>query len=430
MWTAVLLPFWALAALIEQVAFLSALGAGFLFMTAMVDALSAASKVRKIGVSLPAIVRLSCGRESEISLEFRNDDAEEVQVSVGIWLPKEISPRQEVMEIILPGDARASVGTYPVTPATRGKYILNRCFFEISSGLGFWQARSSSPCNTEARVYPDVASERKKMAATFLSRGNYGMHAYRIVGQGREFEKLREYVPGDSYEDIHWKATARRGKPITKLYQVERTQEVYVAMDTSRLSSKKEDGRAVLEEYISSALLLGLAAEKQSDLFGLMTFGSKMDKYIRAGGGKAHFNTCREAIYTVVPEDGSPDYQEAFAFIRNRLRKRSLLIFLTSLGDPVLSESFLESMNLLCRKHLVMVFMNKPADIRPLFSTKLAGDSNQIYRHISSHMIWSNLREIEKSLRRKGILLTLCEPGKLSIELIEKYMQVKARQLI
>jgi len=211
---------------------------------------------------LPETVRMSCGRESEISLEFRNDDAEEVQVSVGIWLP-----RTDIAKTGHTGysSSRQCKGINRLIcrhPVNQGQFILRRCFFEISSGLGFWKAKSSSSCSAEVKVYPDVAGERKKMAATFLSRGNYGMHAYRVVGQGREFEKLREYVPGDNYEDIHWKATARRGKPITKLYQVERTQEVYVAMDTSRLSSKKEGGRPVLEEYISSALLLGLAAEK------------------------------------------------------------------------------------------------------------------------------------------------------------------------
>jgi len=102
----------------------------------------------------------------------------------------------------------------------------------------------------------------------------------------------------------------------------------------------------------------------------------------------------------------SPDYPEAFAFIRNRLRKRSLVIFLTSLGDPVLSESFMESMNLLCRKHLVMVFMNKPRDIVPVFSSRIDGDDARCTDHMSAHMIWSNLREIEKSLRRKGIMFT------------------------
>src|SRR5690606_8645271 len=100
-----------------------------------------------------------------------------------------------------------------------------------------WAVRGSSACEIELRVYPDLSKERKTVAAFFLNRGMFGLHAHRMVGRGREFERLREYMPGDSYDEIHWKATARRGTPITKVFQVERTQEVYVVIDASRLTS-------------------------------------------------------------------------------------------------------------------------------------------------------------------------------------------------
>jgi hypothetical protein len=132
------------------------------------------------------------------------------------------------------------------------------------------------------------------------------------LGKGREFEKLREYVPGDGYDEVHWKATARRGKPITKVFQIEKTQEIYVVIDASRLSAREpvpgskfqipglaeedvhpetwnvERGTSTLERYITAALMLGLAAEKQGDLFGLITFTDKVQKFVRAKNGKAH----------------------------------------------------------------------------------------------------------------------------------------------
>src|SRR5262249_50643241 len=120
----------------------------------------------------------------------------------------------------------------------RGCYSLKQVFLEAPSPIGFWGWRKALPVSAEIRVYPNLLNERRNLAALFLRRGALGAHAQRQVGKGREFEKLREYLPGGSFEDIHWKATAKRGHPITKIFQVERTQEIYVVVDSSRLSAR------------------------------------------------------------------------------------------------------------------------------------------------------------------------------------------------
>src|SRR5208282_4117081 len=133
---------------------------------------------------------------------------------------------------------------------------------------------------------------------------------------------------------IHWKATARRGKPITKVFQIEKTQEVYVIVDASRLSAREvqssrskvqgsmlpddtqpgilnpEPGTSTLERFVTAALVLGLAAERQGDLFGLLTFTDKVEKFVRAKNGKNHYSTCRDALYTLEPKIVTPDFDE------------------------------------------------------------------------------------------------------------------------
>src|SRR5206468_11571218 len=155
------------------------------------------------------------------------------------------------------------------------------------------------PASAGLRVYPDLHSERNEVAALFLRRSHFGTRAQRQAGQGRDFEKLREYVPGDSYDEIHWKATAKRGHPVTKVFQIERTQEVYVVLDASRLSARLSGSppRSALERSITAALILALAAERQSDLFGLVAFSDRILAFLRARRGKAHFDGCREALY-------------------------------------------------------------------------------------------------------------------------------------
>jgi uncharacterized protein (DUF58 family) len=346
---------------------------------------------------------------------------------------------------------------WPCTPVKRGSYRLQKIHLEEPSLLGFWAARGSLPIDCELRVYPNLLTERKSLAALFLRRGTFGLHAQRQLGKGRDFEKLREYVPGDSYEDIHWKATARRGHPITKVFQIERTQEVYVVVDASRLSARKESAgqrlssiavergstidpdpqatdtvvtETALERFVTAALVLGLAAEQQGDLFGLMTFSDQVGTFLRARNGRAHYNACRDALYTLEPQPVTPDFDEIATFIRLRLRRRALLVFLTALDDPVLAESFVRNLDLLCRQHLVLVNMLKPAGAEPLFTSPDVASIDDLYRHLGGHLQWHNLRELEKVLQRRGVQFSLLDNERSSAQLVAEYLNVKRRQLL
>ena len=329
----------------------------------------------------------------------------------------------------LPEGAESRVA-WPCRPEMRGRFEIRRCHVELPSPLGFWGARVVSDCHAELRVYPNLMGERKHLASVFMRRGQAGIHAQRLVGHGREFEKLREYVPGDTYEDIHWKATARRGRPITKLFQVERTREIYVAVDTSRLSARTADGEPALERFLSSALVLGLAAEQQGDLFGLITFNSRVNRFIRAGRGHAHFAVCRDALYALESDPGTPDFDELATFVRTRLRKRALVLVLTDLGDPVLAEAFQRGVELVCRHHLVMVFMVRPPGLGPLFGEANADSTDRVYQNLAGHLMWTDLREVGRRLQHKGVGFVLSPRETLSAGLVARYMSVKARQML
>jgi uncharacterized protein (DUF58 family) len=315
-------------------------------------------------------------------------------------------------------------------PTERGRFVLNRCFYEAVSPFGFWGVRRSSECRSELRVYPNLTRERKRLASLFLKRGPFGVHVQRMIGQGREFEKLREYVPGDSYEDIHWKATAKRGRPITKLFQIERTREIYVVMDTSRLSARTAGAEPALEHFVTSALMLGLAAEQQGDRFGILTFGDRVVRFIRAGAGKAHYNSCRDALYSLRSTAATPDFDELFAFIRLHLRRRALILILTDLGDPVLSENFIRNAELICRQHVVIVSMIKQPGIAPLFSAPNADTTDRLYENLGRHIVWHNLKELGRNLQHKGVTFSLVEDERLSVDLVTQYLSVKARQAL
>ncbi|MFC1462437.1 DUF58 domain-containing protein [Verrucomicrobiota bacterium] len=428
-WVAALLPFCALAALVPGVAGVTVVLSVALLCTAAVDAALARIHTRGVRVTLPEVVRASRTRPAEIPVAIHNEKMRRLEMEIGLALPAAVGSENDTMSVSVPQGCIESGITWPCRPKKRGSFAVKRSHFGIRSPLGFWTARSATDCRSEIRVYPDLLGERRGLAALFLNRGLFGLHSQRTIGQGRDFEKLRKYLPGDSFDDVHWKATAKRGYPVTKLYQVERTQEIYVVLDSSRLSGRTVGSQAALERFITSALILGLVAEKQGDLFGVMTFSDRIRRFIRAGSGKGHYNTCRDALFALTPEATSPDFGELCSFIRLKLRRRALVMILTDLGDPVVADSFLSNIDLVSGQHVVMVSMLKQHAVQPLFSEKMDPEGD-LYEKLSGHMIWHDLRELGRSLHYHGASLSLAEDEKLSTELVTQYMSVKARQLI
>jgi uncharacterized protein (DUF58 family) len=453
---AIVLPFSVLGALYPAASLLALILILALLALAITDAALGYALLDGVSIKLPEVIRASCERPATIVVTMENRQQKNLQLRVGLVLPRSISSASEDVFITLPEGVERSSFEWTCVPMRRGRYSLTRAYAETASRVGFWALRRSIPVQCELRVYPNLLAERKTLASLFLNRGWSGLHAQRQVGKGRDFEKLREYIPGDSYDEIHWKATARRGHPVTKVFQIERTQEVYVVMDASRLSAREavpspefrvsrleqarlsdrhetqnlEPGSSALERYITSALVLAQAAEKQGDLFGLLTFTDRVETFLRARNGKEHYGACRDALCTLETRNISPDFDEIASFIRTRLRRRALLIFLTSLDDPVLAEGFLRNMSLLAGQHLVLVTMIQPPRAAPLFSGDDVFDLDDLYRHLGGHLQWHNLRELGKVLQRRGVQFTMVENESLANELVSQYLGVKQRQLI
>jgi len=432
---AVVLPF-ALLAAVAPASAAAALLLVFLFLLlAVLDALRGLNVLHGIGVELPPVVRMSKDREAKLEMRIRNEPQTQRKLRVALAFPREIKAADEIIDLLLPAQSEWSRLAFMCTPSQRGKFQLNAAYVESGSPFGFWAVRKAIPVRLEIRVYPNLLTERKNLAAFFLNRGLFGAHAQRQIGKGRDFEKLREYVPGDGYDEIHWKATARRGRPITKVFQIEKTQEVYVVLDASRLSARQAvqnsaDETPVLEKFITSALVLGLAAEQQGDLFGVLTFSDRVEKFVRAKNGQAHYNACRDALYTLQPKLATPDFDELCTFIRLRLRRRALLVFLTALDDPTIAESFVRNLELIRRQHVVLVNMVQPPGVKPVFADGQVTDINDLYSALGGHLQWRKLMELQKVLQRRGVGFSLLDGNRLSSEIVSQYMSVKQRQLL
>lgn len=441
----IFLPLTLLMVVVSSIAVPTVVLAVVTLIAVAMDAYHSQARLAGICITLPKILRISKGREGCFNLQIENQNLKVRHIRLGLAFPEEIYTAAVELCIELPEDNPVSSVDWVLTGLKQGRYHLDTCYLETASLWGFWSVRSAVRIHMEIRVYPNLFDERKNLSGLFLNKG-LGIHTQRQVGKGRDFEQLREYLPGDSFEDIHWKTTAKRGEPITKVYQIERTQQIYVIIDASRLSARSADvssaaiqGDArttvadlttMLQRFITGALIMALAAERQGDLFGLLTFDDKVRSFLTAKKGKAHFNICRDTLYTMQPQSVSPDFAELFTFIGTKIRRRALLVFLTHLDDPVLADSFAQYIDLISRNHVILVNMFKPVVARPLFSSESVSSVNDIYSALGGHLLWRRLQETQKVLQRRGVGLGMLDNENLCTEMVSQYLTLKRRQVL
>ncbi len=321
----------------------------FFVAIAIVDAVISRKRLSGLQLEIPELIRCTKGKGFVVPVTMLNRGATLPWLRYGISLPIDFRVEGDVVANL----SRVDSGTarkveYPVKPLRRGRFFIESAHAETRSKLNLWLVRRRYDPATELRVYPDLGMERRRLASLFLMRGNNGSHIVRQVGKGRDFEQLRDYQAGDDYIDIDWKATARRQRPVTRTYQIERTQEIYVVVDHSRLSAReirieldestegdwnyREDSpggdhlvTSQLEKFLHCSLILSSVAERQGDLFGFISFADKEDNFIRARNGKGHYNTVRDALYTLEPKPVAPDFEQLMIALRQRLTRRALL---------------------------------------------------------------------------------------------------------
>ncbi len=426
-------------------------GACVLLMAAVavlagIDAWIGWSRLDSVAVAAPAVVHGARGREVDLTVAVEGLSA---AARAGLSLPDVVRCARPVVRLQPPEDK----AEWRLLVLKRGRHLFDHVFFEAASPLGLWLRRRSLPLGVELHVYPDLRRDRAAMSAVFMNRDGPGMHARSQVGKGREFDHLRDYAAGDDFGDIHWKTTARRGFPVTKTFQVERTREVYVVIDHSRLSARtlRSDvaGQAAhaplpgdvplggrewvethLERALESALALGLAAERQHDRFGLVAFADQVTRFVRAGAGRVHYGACRNALLTLETRLTAPNFEELFVFLRRTLTRRALLIILTDLSDPLQAEAFIDDIRLVARHHFVLVSMIRPAHAAPLFSRADPQGLDDIYRDLGGHFLWHDLQEVTAVLARQGVRLSLPDSAALTVDVVSRYMEVKGRQLL
>jgi len=391
-------------------------------IAATLDGWRGSKRPNALAVEAPPSVRLTQRRVASIPLVFQNHSSKTLVARIALMMPDGIASHQAMLPAEIP-PGRSSF-EWPLTGLARGERRLEELHTESGSPLGLWSIRSVRAIDCQLRVYPDLRD--RASAALFQRTALAGARLHRQVGKGREFDRLRQFMPGDSYEDVYWKATAKRRAPVVKLYHLEHSQQVYVALDCSRLSAI--EGR--LDGYVEAALHLALCAERQGDRFGLILFSDRVHSVVEARRGSQHFRLCWDAIYNAQPRRVNPDFAEVCDSLQRKLRRRSLIVFLTCLDDALLAETFERDVAIMSRRHLLLVHLMRSSDSRPMFAGGPPENLDDAYSALASQLQWNRIRRLQLSLGNRGVRLSFLDPGRAKQQVAAAYLDVKRRQLL
>jgi uncharacterized protein (DUF58 family) len=391
-------------------------------VVAAVDAVRGHARLGTLDASVPPVVRLTKDVPARLPIAIANRSPQSLAIRLSVATPPGVPSARFVEAAVVP--AGASRFEWPCTGAARGDHRLRTLHLEAPSPFGLWHIRAERTLDCAIRVYPNLRD--RATAAIFQRTAVVGLRMRRQVGKGREFDNLRQYMPGDGFEDIDWKATARRQFPVVKLYRVEHAQEVYAVVDSSRLSARPE----ILESFVNAALHLALVAQTQGDRFGLVTFSDRTHKFVRARNGMDHFRLCRETIYNLQASRVSPDFGGVFTALQLNLRRRALLVFFTSLDDALLAETFEREVPILARRHIVLVNTPQPPGLKPLFTDAASADLDSLYSGLAGQMVSNRLRQLSLALSSRGVRLSVVDPARIKTQVTSEYLEVKRRQVL
>ena len=320
--------------------------------------------------------------------------------------------------------------TYSVTPPARGDFAFGDVYLRVTGPLGLVIRQGKIAAARPASVFPNlrqVGDYDMMLRRAHLVR--QGARKTRITGGGREFASLREYTPDDEYRTIDWKATARRGKVISRTFEAERSQDVLIILDLGRLMRQEIAQTQKIDHVVNAALMLSHVVAEADDRVGLLTFAEQAKAWLPPRRGRAQAQDILQALYAARALPVESDYRAAFRFLSARWRKRSLAVLFTDLADPESSAVLLAEIGQLSRAHLVLcVVVSDPLIEERAHQTPT--QAVQVYEKAVAEEVISDRRRALALLEKRGVLVVDAPPQEVTADLVARYLSVKSRALL
>jgi uncharacterized protein (DUF58 family) len=400
---------------------------------ALLDALLDRKVAVQVTRHLPQV--LSVGRQNAAVLDIHHGGARPVTVQVNDEGAVDLLVLGLPVAVQLPAHGTVEV-RYHVEPRRRGAHQLGDLWLRVPTRLGLWQRQVRVPAAQEVRVYPDLQQVRTWDLLVLQERDSLS-RAIRQRGGESEFERLREYTQDDDVRHIDWRATARHRTVIARQYQLERNQNVVFALDLGRLMTAQarsgpdgEPGLSHLDHALNATLMLSHVAMRAGDHVGLVAFDAKVRTFLPPEGGPRATRRIVQACYDLFPTLVEPDYRMVFTQLRQRLRKRSLVVLFTQVLDPATQKMLVPLVRSLSPTHLPLCILLRDASVEALLEPdgERAETELDLYTRgpAAAEVQWRE--RLAEDMRRAGALVLHVRPEELTGRLIQRYLEVKQRQ--
>lgn len=371
--------------------------------------------------------RYSNGDINKVTLSITNNMGFAVDMEVIDELPAQFQKRDLLSKIPFGAGQQKNL-VYTLQPAERGVYVFGNILLYVKSKMGFIMRRHSIPAKTTVQVFPSFIQLRKfELLSQTTIQSEHGNKRMRKIGHSMEFEQIKEYVRGDDIRTINWKATARKSAMMVNNYSDEKSQQVYCIIDKGRLMKMPFGNLSLLDYAINSTLVLSNVCLQKQDKVGLITFAEKMGTMLAADRKPIQRANISQLLFNQQTSFLESDFEMLYLQLRNRVKQRSLLILFTNFESLSGLKRQLNYLRSIAKHHLLMVVFFENTELLQLSEIN-ASNVEEVYVKTIAEKFAFEKRLIVKELLNHGILSILTSPKNLTVNTINKYLELKARQ--
>jgi uncharacterized protein (DUF58 family) len=373
--------------------------------------------------------RFSNGDENKVELQIKSNMSFIVDVEIIDEIPVQFQKRDFAIYRRLKPLQQENI-IYNIRPITRGEYSFGRIIIYVKTLLGLVKARHNIDAKVDVYVYPSFMQMRKyELVSQTTIKNEFGNKRMRKLGHSMEFEQIKEYVRGDDRRTINWKATARKGTLMVNNFTDEKSQQVYCVIDKGRLMKMPFKGLTLLDYAINSTLVLSNVCLQKQDRIGVMTFSNKVGSLVAADRKPIQREHILRLLYNQRTAFLESDYEMLYLQIRSKIKHRSLIVLYTNFESLTGLKRQLGYLRSIAKYHLLMVVFFENTELHQL-SHLHVNNVEDVYVKTIAEKFEFEKRLIVKELSKYGILSVLTPPEQLTINAVNKYLELKARQAI
>ena len=372
--------------------------------------------------------RFSNGDDNPVTISVESTYPFPVRIDVIDELPFQFQKRDLLLHASHPVSLTSHLSplTYNLRPTRRGVYSFGHVLVYVSTHLGLVERRYRCCESCDVSVYPSYQKlHQYELMAISQNLQEPGIKRIRRIGNNTEFEHIRDYLKGDDYRTVNWRATARLSRPMVNVYQDERSQQIFTVIDKGRVMQQAFQGMTLLDYAINASLALSFVAMRKEDRAGLITFADKADTFVAADRRPGHINKLMETLYAEQTDFEETDFSALSVAVGRHISKHSLLVLYTNFMGQVSLQRQLPFLQQIARRHRLLVVFFEDVELQQFIESPIRNDEERCQHEVAEKFA-AEKQLISATLRQHGILSLLTTPQALTVDVINRYLAIRS----